>query len=231
MRHIYYEKKEIPIPEGGHVNRHDGAVRIYLDPTVQRRKSATMVIGRATSATTMHPNDNFRQRYPALWEQYYGERTPVHVLHYGMYLTALSAGWRTGCYEALHDAFGPQYGNALMDWAMFTMLCRSNAASSFPDVMADQAVFSRQRYDDDAFSDDTEKYTHLRQLMLQEGITPLTAYAYLLFILLYFPCIATIAAIKNETGSWRWALFAAGYTTAVAWIISALVYQVGCMMA
>jgi len=153
MRHIYYEKKEIPIPEGGHVNRHDGAVRIYLDPTVQRRKSATMVIGRATSATTMHPNDNFRQRYPALWEQYYEERTPVHVLHYGMYLTALSAGWRTGCYEALHDAFGPQYGNALMDWAMFTMLCRSNAASSFPDVMADQAVFSRQRYDDDAFSE------------------------------------------------------------------------------
>lgn len=53
MRHIYYEKKEIPIPEGGHVNRHDGAVRIYLDPTVQRRKSATMVIGKATSATTM----------------------------------------------------------------------------------------------------------------------------------------------------------------------------------
>ena len=81
--------------------------------------------------------------------------------------------------------------------------------------------------DDDTFSDDTEKYTHLRQLMLQEGITPLAAYAYLIFILLYFPCIATIAAIKNETGSWRWATFAAVYTTAVAWIASALVFQIG----
>ena len=81
--------------------------------------------------------------------------------------------------------------------------------------------------DDDEFSDDNEKYTHLRQLMLRDGITPLAAYAYLIFILLYFPCIATIAAIKNETGSWRWACFAAGYTTLVAWIVSAAVFQIG----
>jgi Fe2+ transport system protein B len=81
--------------------------------------------------------------------------------------------------------------------------------------------------DDEEFSDDNEKYTHLRQLMFNEGITPLAAYAYLIFILLYFPCIATIAAIKNETGSWRWATFAALYTTIVAWIMSALIYQIG----
>ena len=62
---------------------------------------------------------------------------------------------------------------------------------------------------------------------MKEDITPLTAYCFLLFTLLYFPCIATIAAIRNETGSWRWALFTAGYTTAVAWIVSAVVYQIG----
>jgi ferrous iron transport protein B len=61
-----------------------------------------------------------------------------------------------------------------------------------------------------------------------EGLSPLTAYCFLLFVLLYFPCIATIAAIKNETGSWRWALFAACYTTAVAWVVSAAVYQIFC---
>ena len=60
-----------------------------------------------------------------------------------------------------------------------------------------------------------------------EEITPLAAYCYLLFVLLYFPCIATVAAIKNETGSWWWALFAACYTTLLAWIVSAIVYQVG----
>ena len=84
--------------------------------------------------------------------------------------------------------------------------------------------------DDEEFSDDNERYTHLRQLMLRDGITPLIAYAYLIFILLYFPCIATIAAIKNETGSWRWAFFAALYTTIVAWVASALVFQIGSLI-
>ena len=64
-----------------------------------------------------------------------------------------------------------------------------------------------------------------------ESITPLAAYCYLLFVLLYFPCIATIAAIKNETGSWRWAVFSAVYTTLTAWVVSAVVYQVGCIFA
>ena len=84
--------------------------------------------------------------------------------------------------------------------------------------------------EDERFSDNAEKYTHLRQLMITEGITPLAAYAYLIFILLYFPCIATIAAIKNETGSWRWAVFAACYTTIVAWTVSAVVYQIGSLL-
>ncbi|MBQ9651957.1 MAG: ferrous iron transport protein B [Prevotella sp.] len=65
---------------------------------------------------------------------------------------------------------------------------------------------------------------------LTEVITPLQALAYLLFVLIYFPCIATIAAIKGETGSWRWAFFAAGYTTLLAWIVSALVYQIGLLI-
>jgi ferrous iron transport protein B len=81
--------------------------------------------------------------------------------------------------------------------------------------------------DDEEFSEDNERYTHLRQLMQRDGITPLSAYAYLIFILLYFPCIATIVAIKNETGSWRWASFAAAYTTVVAWLVSFAVYQIG----
>lgn len=57
--------------------------------------------------------------------------------------------------------------------------------------------------------------------------TPLVAYSFLLFVLIYFPCIATIAAIKHESGSWRWALFAALYTTILAWVVSAVFYQIG----
>ena len=62
---------------------------------------------------------------------------------------------------------------------------------------------------------------------LASSITPLTAISYLLFVLLYFPCIATITAIRHETGSWKWALFTASYTTLLAWCVSALVYQLG----
>jgi ferrous iron transport protein B len=58
-------------------------------------------------------------------------------------------------------------------------------------------------------------------------ITPLVAYGYMLFVLIYFPCIATVAAIKNESGSWKWAAFTICYTTLLAWIVAFLVHQVG----
>ena len=60
-----------------------------------------------------------------------------------------------------------------------------------------------------------------------EAVATLTAFCFLLFVLLYVPCLATIAAIKGETGSWKWALFAAAYTTLTAWVVSALVFRIG----
>ena len=85
--------------------------------------------------------------------------------------------------------------------------------------------------DDESVADDneadSEKYNKLYVKMTNDGITPLIAFSYLLFVLIYFPCIATIAAIKGETGSWKWAMFAALYTTLLAWIISAVFYQTG----
>ena len=59
------------------------------------------------------------------------------------------------------------------------------------------------------------------------NFSQLTAYCFLLFVLIYFPCIATIVAIRHESGSWRWATFAALYTTLLAWVVSAVVYQIG----
>lgn len=81
--------------------------------------------------------------------------------------------------------------------------------------------------EDGAASNESEMYSRLRKQMTADGITPLTAYSFLLFVLLYFPCVAVIAAIKGETGSWKWALFSAGYTTFLAWIASAAFYQIG----
>ncbi|MCD4683626.1 MAG: ferrous iron transport protein B [Bacteroidales bacterium] len=57
--------------------------------------------------------------------------------------------------------------------------------------------------------------------------TKVTAFAYLMFVLLYFPCVAVVAAIKKESGQWKWAIFTITYTTAVAWVVAFIVNQVG----
>ncbi|MDL2305598.1 ferrous iron transport protein B [Bacteroides sp. OttesenSCG-928-D19] len=58
-------------------------------------------------------------------------------------------------------------------------------------------------------------------------ISPLIAFCYMLFSLIYFPCIAVLAAIRHESGSWKWAIFTAFYTTALAWLVTFGVYQIG----
>ena len=58
-------------------------------------------------------------------------------------------------------------------------------------------------------------------------ITATVALGYMLFVLIYFPCVATLTAIKQESKSWKWALFAAFYTTALAWVVAFIVNQIG----
>jgi len=60
----------------------------------------------------------------------------------------------------------------------------------------------------------------------EKVFTPLSAYCLMLFILIYFPCIASITAIKKES-NWKWALFVMTYTTAIAWVVAFLTYQIG----
>ena len=60
--------------------------------------------------------------------------------------------------------------------------------------------------------------------------TPLVALSFMVFVLLYFPCIATVVAISREAGSWKFGLFTLLYNTAVAWVVSFLVYQIGSLI-
>lgn len=62
---------------------------------------------------------------------------------------------------------------------------------------------------------------------LQTVTTAPTALAYMVFVLIYFPCLATLIAIKKETRKWGWAIFAAVYTTALAWLVAFAVYRIG----
>ncbi len=57
--------------------------------------------------------------------------------------------------------------------------------------------------------------------------SPLVAFTLMLFVLIYFPCIATVAAVVRESGSWKWEGFLILYTCTLAWVVSFIVYQVG----
>ena len=78
-----------------------------------------------------------------------------------------------------------------------------------------------------ALDDEDAENARLSQLMSRSGMTQLSAFAFLIFVLLYMPCIPACIAIKNESGHWRWALFTIGYTTSLAWLCSTLVFQIG----
>ena len=60
--------------------------------------------------------------------------------------------------------------------------------------------------------------------------TPLSAFSFMVMTLLYIPCVATIGAIKRETNSWGWTVFAIGYSLVLGWIMSVIVFQIGSLL-
>ena len=138
--------------------------------------------------------------------------------------------------QAIEPVFRPQGFNWKLDVSLLAGVgAKEIVASTVGVLYADDDSFADlESLSDvpgelsaDNNAESVDRFGRLQQLMAADGITPLVSYSYLLFILLYFPCIATIVAIKNESGSWRWAISAALYTTFVAWAVSALVYQIG----
>jgi ferrous iron transport protein B len=75
--------------------------------------------------------------------------------------------------------------------------------------------------------DGDERSEALRRALLTSGMTPLSAVAMMVFVLLYLPCLATVTTIRRETGSFKWMAFSIFYSTSLAWIIALVVYQGG----
>ena len=64
-------------------------------------------------------------------------------------------------------------------------------------------------------------------LMVQLGWSSLIAFVFMVFTLLYTPCIAAIGTLRSETGSWKWPWFSIAYTTGIAWVAATVIYQIG----
>ena len=78
--------------------------------------------------------------------------------------------------------------------------------------------------------DEGEQSDALRTALKASGMTPLAALSMMIFVLLYLPCLATVTAIRRETGSIKWMLFSIFYSTSLAWLASFSVYQIGRLM-
>ena len=111
------------------------------------------------------------------------------------------------------------------DWRIGVSLASGLAAKEV--VVSTMAVLNNSGDDETMLARNLQKQTYASGPKAGEHVyTPLVAYTLMIFILLYFPCIAAMAAIRREAGG-RWALFTLFYTTALAWLLSLLVYQIG----
>ena len=146
MSHIYREKREIPIPENGHINKHDGRVFVFLPAAgnARMRDLKRMNIGRAATEKTMYPNENFRFYFPDLWEKYYGGTAdPLkRVLRPGMYALILGISYENGLYERLLEVFGAAGANLLLDYAMDAVGDYSAESPESPDSRSSEVRFS-----------------------------------------------------------------------------------------
>jgi len=76
-------------------------------------------------------------------------------------------------------------------------------------------------------SDDDPDSANLSEALLRSGMTPLAGLAMMAFVLLYVPCLATVAMIRQETRSWQWTGFMVVYSTVLAWIVAFVIFQGG----
>jgi ferrous iron transport protein B len=79
-------------------------------------------------------------------------------------------------------------------------------------------------------ADEAEESDALRSALKASGMSPLSALSMMIFVLLYLPCLATVTAIRRETGSLKWMFFSIFYSTSMAWIAAFCVYQGGSLL-
>ncbi len=146
--------------------------------------------------------------------------------------------WALGYYPTRQDSYLERIGHTIeptiqplgFDWKIGVALVTGVAAKEI--VVSSMGVI--HQIDTESESGELEMAEFIRNDVYSSGerkgekiFTLPVALSFLAFVLIYFPCMAVIAAIRRESGSWKWALFTVFYTTGLAWIVSFVIYNVG----
>ena len=142
---------------------------------------------------------------------------------------AVEQGGRAGSYIGqLGRAVEPAIRPLGFDWQIGVSLLSGMAAKEI--IVSSMAVLSNPQGNGGSLADHLKAQKYVSGPRVGQAVySPLVAYALMIFILLYFPCFATIAAIRKEAGG-RWALFTVAYTTLVAWVAAFAVFQIGSLV-
>ena len=168
---------------------------------------------------------NYSQDYDAQFAQVQGEEA-INQLE----LLKESERFEQSYIGRMGRAIEPVIEPLGFDWKMGVSLLTGFAAKEI--VVSTMGVL----YQADAEADETSGVlmNKLRNHRLTRGprkgeiaYTPLVAFSFMLFVLIYFPCVSTIAAINSESGSKKWAIFSMVYPTVLAWLFSFIVFQLG----
>ena len=119
----------------------------------------------------------------------------------------------------LGKALAPVFAPIGMDWR--------GSVAVLTGFVAKEIVVSTMGILYTAGADEDEKSEALKIALKKSDITPLSAYAMMAFVLIYVPCVATVAVIRRETNSWKWAMFSIAYSTILAWVVAFIIYQGG----
>ena len=148
--------KDMPVPEFAYSDRHDG--RVFILPIEDDGKTHKRTIGHLTVSIPgeerMIPNRYFRDTYQELYaKEYPNEKIPAHQMSVGMYALTLGIATKTKLYSALQDVYGPVYANNILDYAMFSILHRSDVTQIFEKKMNREVLFSDRLRSDTWYSD------------------------------------------------------------------------------
>ena len=113
------------------------------------------------------------------------------------------------------------------NWKVTTSLLSGTAAKEL--VVSTLGVLYSESDTDDTLSL-SQRISQPNPATGAPDFTPLIALTFMVFVLLYFPCIASVIAVVKESGSWKWGAFTILYNTGVAWIVSFIVYQIGSLI-